>query len=100
MLSGRTCTSCKGFPVMGKRKPNPEADRADAYICLFCTKEECTGADACFREQKKQRQRQYQADRRKAQQSLDAFYNAQQAKENRRRRMEAQAAFQKRKEAE
>ena len=85
---------------MAKRKPNPEADRADAYICLFCTKETCTGADACFREQKKQRQRQYQADRRKAQQSLDAFYNAQQAKENRRRRIEAQAAFQKRKEAE
>ena len=36
----------------------------------------------------------------KAQQALDAFYNAEQAKENRRRRMEAQAAFQKRKEAE
>ena len=78
---------------MAKRKPNPEADRADAYICLFCTKETCTGADACFREQKKKRQRQYQADRRNAQQSLDAFYHEQQAKENRRRRMEAQAAF-------
>ena len=63
---------------MAKRKPNPEADRADAYICLFCTKETCTGADACFREQKKKRQRQYQTDRRKAQQALDAFYNAEQ----------------------
>ena len=77
-----------------------ENERENAAICLFCTKEECTGADACFREQKKQRQRQYQTDRRKAELSLDAFYNAQQAKENRRRRMEAQAAFQKRKEAE
>ena len=67
-----------------------ENERENAAICLFCTKEECTGADACFREQKKQRQRQYQTDRRKAQQ----------AKENRRRRIEAQAAFQKRKEAE
>ncbi|MBQ7129965.1 MAG: hypothetical protein IJO21_02850 [Oscillospiraceae bacterium] len=53
-----------------------------------------------FREQKKQRQRQDQTDRRKAELSLDAFYNAQQAKENRRRKMEAQAAFQKRKKAE
>ena len=77
-----------------------ENERENAAICLFCTKEECTGADACFREQKKQRQRQYQVDRRKAELSLDAFYKAQQAKENRRRRMEAQAAFQKRKEAE
>ena len=75
-------------------------DAENAAICLFCVKEECSGADVCFREQKKKRQRQYQADRRNAQQSLDAFYHAQQAKENRRRRMEAQAAFQKRKEAE
>ena len=66
-----------------------ENERENAAICLFCTKEECSGADACFREQKKKRQRQYQTDRRKAELSLDAFYNAQQAKENRRRRMEA-----------
>lgn len=85
---------------MAKRKPDPERDRADAYICLFCEKETCSGADQCFKEQKKKRARKYQADRRKAELSLDAFYNAQQAKENRRRRMEAQAAFQKRKEAE
>ena len=85
---------------MAKRPPDPEQERENAYICLFCDKPECTGAEACFREQKKQRARKYQADRRKAQQALDAFYNAQQAKENRRRRMEAQAAFQKRKEAE
>ena len=58
-----------------------ENERENAAICLFCTKEECTGADACFREQKKKRQRQYQTDRRKAELSLDAFYNAQQAKE-------------------
>lgn len=83
-----------------KLKRDAEKDRENAAICLFCVKEECTRADACFREQKKKRQRQYQTDRRKAQQALDAFYNAEQAKENRRRRMEAQAAFQKRKEAE
>ena len=83
-----------------KLKRDAEKERENAAICLFCVKEECSGADACFREQKKKRQRQYQADRRKAELSLDAFYNAQQAKENRRRRIEAQAAFQKRKEAE
>ena len=83
-----------------KLKRDAEKERENAAICLFCVKEECSGADACFREQKKKRQRQYQADRRNAQQSLDAFYHAQQAKENRRRKMEAQAAFQKRKKAE
>lgn len=83
-----------------KLKRDAEKERTNAAICLFCVKEVCTGADACFREQKKKRQRQYQADRRKAQQSLDAFYNAQRAKENRKRRIEAQAAFQKRKDAE
>ena len=83
-----------------KLKRDAEKERENAAICLFCVKEECAGADACFREQKKKRQRQYQADRRKAQQALDAFYNAEQAKENRRRRIGAQAAFQKRKEAE
>lgn len=83
-----------------KLKRDAEKERENAAICLFCVKEECTGADTCFREQKKRRQRQYQNDRRKALQSLDAFYNAQQAKENRKRKIEAQAAFQKRKEAE
>ena len=83
-----------------KLKRDAEKDRENAAICLFCVKEECRRADVCFREQKKKRQRQYQADRRNAQQSLDAFYHAQQAKENRRRKIEAQAAFQKRKEAE
>ena len=83
-------------------EPKSIADLRGAGLKIypFCVKEECSGADACFREQKKKRQRQYQADRRNAQQSLDAFYHAQQAKENRRRRIEAQAAFQKRKEAE
>lgn len=85
---------------MAKRKPDPERDRVAAYVCLFCNKPECAGAEQCFREQKKKRAREYQADRRKAQQALNAFYNAEQAKENRRRRIEAQAAFQKRKEAE
>ena len=38
---------------MGKRKPNPEADRADALVCLNCTKAECNGSAQCFREMKK-----------------------------------------------
>ena len=59
-----------------KLKRDAEKERENAAICLFCVKEECSGADACFREQKKKRQRQYQTDRRKAQQALDAFYNA------------------------
>ena len=61
-----------------KLKRDAEKERENAAICLFCVKEECSGADACFREQKKKRQRQYQTDRRKAQQALDAFYNAEQ----------------------
>ena len=81
-------------------KRSAENEREAAAICLFCTKEECTGAAECFREQKKLRQRRYQADRRSAERSLDKFYHEMQAKENRRRRIEAQAAFQKRKEAE
>ena len=56
-----------------KLKRDAEKERENAAICLFCVKEECSGADA--------------------------FYHAQQAKEKRRRRIEAQAAFQKRKEA-
>lgn len=78
---------------MGKRKPDPEADRENAYICLFCTKENCTGADACFREQKKLRQRKYQADRRAAQKALDSFYNEQYAKDRRERLKEAKEAY-------
>ena len=42
---------------MGKRPVDPEQERENAYICLFCDKPECTGAEACFREQKKQRAR-------------------------------------------
>ena len=85
---------------MAKRPPDPEQERENAYICLFCTKEECYGAAECFREQKKLRQRQYQADRRSAERSLDKFYNEMQAKEMRRRRIEAQQAFHRKMAAE
>lgn len=81
-------------------KRSADNEREAAYICLFCTKEECTGAAECFREQKKLRQRQYQADRRSAERSLDKFYNEMQAKEMRRRRIEAQQAFHRKKAAE
>ena len=81
-------------------KRSADNEREAAYICLFCTKEECTGAAECFKEQKKLRQRQYQADRRSAERSLDKFYNEMQEKEMRRRRIEAQQAFNRKKAAE
>ena len=33
-----------------KLKRDAEKERENAAICLFCVKEECSGADACFRE--------------------------------------------------
>ena len=85
---------------MAKKKPDPERDRADAYICLFCNKPECTGADACFREQKKQRARKYQADRRAAQRALDAFYAEQYAKDRREKLAQAKEAFDRKRAAD
>ena len=85
---------------MAKRKPDPERDRADAYICLFCNKPECTGADACFREQKKQRARKYQADRRAAQRALDAFYAEQYARDRREKLAQAKEAFDRKRAAD
>lgn len=85
---------------MAKRKPDPERDRADAYICLFCDKPECTGAEQCFREQKKQRARKYQADRRAAQRALDAFYNEQYAKDRREKLAQAKEAFDRKRAAQ
>ena len=85
---------------MAKRPPAPEQERENAYICLYCDKPECTGADSCYREQKKLRQKQYQAARRSAERSLDKFYNEMQSKEQRRRRYEAQQAFHRKKDAE
>ena len=85
---------------MAKRKPDPERDRADAYICLFCNKPECTGAEQCFREQKKQRARKYQADRRAAQRALDAFYNEMYAKDRRERLKEAKEAYDRKRAAQ
>lgn len=37
-----------------KLKRDAEKERENATICLFCVKEECSGAEACFREMKKQ----------------------------------------------
>ena len=85
---------------MGKRPVDPEQERENAYICLFCNKPECTGADACFREQKKQRARKYQADRRAAQRALDAFYAEQYAKDRRERLKEAKEAYDRKRAAQ
>ena len=85
---------------MAKKKPDPERDRADAYICLFCNKPECTGAEACFREQKKQRARKYQADRRAAQRALDRFYNEMYAKDRREKLAQAKEAFDRKRAAQ
>ena len=85
---------------MAKKKPDQERDRADAYICLFCNKPECTGAYACFREQKKQRARKYQADRRAAQRALDAFYAEQYARDRREKLAQAKEAFDRKRAAQ
>ena len=85
---------------MAKRKPDPERDRVAAYVCLFCEKETCTGAEQCFREQKKQRARKYQADRRAAQRALDAFYAEQYAKDRRERLKEAKEAYDRKRAAQ
>lgn len=77
-----------------------ENERENAYICLFCDKPECTGAEACFREQKKQRARKYQADRRAAQRALDAFYNEQYAKDRREKLAQAKEAFDRKRAAQ
>ena len=78
---------------MAKRPPDPERERNNAYICLFCIKPECTGAEQCFREQKKKRAREYQADRRAAQRALDRFYNEQNARDRREKLAQAKEAF-------
>ena len=85
---------------MAKRKPDPEADRVTAYVCLFCEKETCTGAEQCFREQKKQRARKYQADRRAAQRLLDRCYNEQCAKDRREKLAQAKEAFDRKRAAQ
>lgn len=85
---------------MGKRPVDPEQERENAYICLFCTKPECTGAEQCFREQKKKRARQYQADRRAAQKALDRFYNEQYAKDRREKLAQAKEAFDRKRAAQ
>ena len=85
---------------MAKKKPDPERDRADAYICLFCIKPECTGAEQCFREQKKKRAREYQADRRAAQRALDRFYNEMYAKDRRERLKEAKEDYDRKRAAQ
>lgn len=41
-----------------KLKRDAEKERENATICLFCVKEECSGAEACFREMKKQHQKE------------------------------------------
>ena len=85
---------------MGKRPVDPEPERKNAYICLFCDKPEGTGAEGCFREQKKQRARKYQADRRAAQRALDAFYAEQYAKDRRERLKEAKEAYDRKRAAQ
>ena len=85
---------------MGKRPVAPEQERKNASICLFCDKPECTGAEACFREQKKQRARKYQADRRAAQRALDAFYAEQYAKDRREKLAQAKEAFDRKRAAD
>ena len=85
---------------MAKRPPDPERERENAYICLFCEKPECTGAEQCFREQKKKRARQYQADRRAAQRLLDRFYNEQCARDRREKLAKAKEDYDRKRAAQ
>lgn len=78
---------------MAKRKPDQERDRVAAYVCLFCIKPECTGAEQCFREQQKKRAREYQSDRRAAQRALDCFYNELHARDRREKLAQAKEAY-------
>ena len=85
---------------MAKSPPDPERERENAYICLFCEKPECTGAEQCFREQKKKRARQYQADRRAAQRLLDRFYNEQCARDRREKLAKAKEDYDRKRAAQ
>ena len=85
---------------MAKRPPAPEQERENAYICLFCIKPECTGAEQCFREQQKKRAREYQADRRAAQRALDRFYNELHARDRREKLAQAKEAFDRKRAAQ
>ena len=85
---------------MAKRPPDPEQERENAYICLFCEKETCSGADQCFKEQKKKRAREYQADRRAAQRALDRFYREQYARDRRERLKEAKEDYDRKRAAQ
>ena len=85
---------------MAKRPPDPELERENAYICLFCEKPECTGAEQCFREQQKKRAREYQADRRAAQRALDRFYNELHARDRREKLAQAKEAFDRKRAAQ
>ena len=85
---------------MAKRPPEPERERENAYICLFCIKPECTGAEQCFREQQKKRAREYQSDRRAAQRALDRFYNELHARDRREKLAKAKEAFDRKRAAQ
>lgn len=78
---------------MADKLTEEEASRWEAAICLMCTKPECTGADACFRERKKKQRRIYQADRRSAERALNAFYTAMWEQERREKLNAAHRAF-------
>ncbi len=78
---------------MADKMTEEETRRLNAAICLMCTKSECTGSEACFREQKKRRQRQYQAERRLAERAMNAFYDAMWEQERRERLEAAHKAF-------
>ena len=85
---------------MAKRPPDPERERENAYICLFCIKPECTGAEQCFREQQKKRARKYQSDRRAAQRALDRFYNELHARDRREKLAQAKEAYDRKRAAQ
>lgn len=75
--------------------PVPQSQIADFHKRQKEAEErrKAAAAEQCFREQKKKRAREYQADRRAAQRALDAFYNEQYARERRERLAQAKEAY-------
>ena len=55
-------------------------DKEKAAVCLMCTKPECTGEVACFREMAKERHNRYQRERRQAERAREYVCNIEETK--------------------
>ena len=55
-------------------------EKEKAAPCLMCTKPECTGEVACFREMAKERHNRYQRERRQAERAREYVCNIEETK--------------------